>query len=67
MREYLPHIGLRQKWFLSTENMRKGDAVLVVDLQAPRRKWHVGRIQDAYPGKDGHVRVADVLSEGKTM
>ena len=46
-------------------NLQKGDVVLVIDPDAPRRKWHVGRIQTTYPGRDGLVRVADVWSEGK--
>ena len=60
MREYLPHIGSRQKWFFPTENLKEGDVVLIIDQDAPRRQWKVGRIEATYPGADGLVRVVDV-------
>ena len=60
MREYLPHIGSRQKWFRPTENHKVGDVVIVIDPNAARREWKVGCVEHTYPGRDQLVRVVDV-------
>jgi len=44
MREYLPTIGSRHKWFLPTENLKVGDVVLVIEPDTPRRDWKIGWI-----------------------
>ena len=31
MKEYLPHIGSRQKWFFPTENLKIGDVIMVIN------------------------------------
>ena len=67
MKEYLPHIGSRQKWFLPTESLKKNDVVLVIDPQSARRDWGLGRIAATYPGKDGLVRVVDVRQGHKIL
>ena len=64
MREYLPSIGSRQKWFQPSKNVKVGDVVLVIDPDAPRRDWKLGRIEAVHPGKDGLVRVVDVKTRG---
>lgn len=64
MREYLPSIGSRQKWFQPSKNLTVGDVVLVIDPDAPRRDWKLGRIEAVHPGKDGLVRVVDVRTKG---
>ena len=64
MREYLPSIGSRQKWFQPLKNLTLADVVLVIDPDAPRRDWKLERIEAVYPGKDGLVRVADVRTKG---
>ena len=60
LREYLPHIGSRHKWFLQQENLKEDDTVVVIDPNAARKDWKVGRIVRTYPGGDGFVRVVDV-------
>ena len=64
MREYLPCIGSRQKWFQRLKNLRVGDLVLVIEPDAPRRDWKLGRIEAVHPGKDGLVPVVDVRTRG---
>ena len=41
MREYLPSIGSRQKWFQPSKSysVTVGDVVLVIDPDTPRRDW----------------------------
>ncbi|KAL9987286.1 hypothetical protein ACROYT_G001568 [Oculina patagonica] len=67
MKEYLPHIGSRQKWFFPTENLKVGDVVMVIDPNAARRDWKVGRIERTYPGRDQLVRVVDVRVGDKIL
>ena len=67
MREYLPHIGSRHKWFLPTENIKVGDVVLEIEPKTPRRNWKIGRIEAVYPGQDSFVRVVDVRIGGRVM
>ncbi|XP_014667005.1 PREDICTED: 40S ribosomal protein S13-like isoform X1 [Priapulus caudatus] len=55
--EYLPSQQIRRKWTKETENLRKGDQVLVIDNHAQRGEWSVGEIVDAHPGvilRDSH-------------
>ena len=67
MKEYLPQIGSRQKWYFRNDNLRVGDVVVVIDPGTVRRQWNVGRIEWTYPGHDGLVRVVDVRLNGKTL
>ena len=67
MKEYLPQIGSRQKWYFRNDNLRVGDVVVVIDPGTVRRQWNVGRIEQTYPGPDGLVRVVDVRVNGKTL
>ena len=67
MKEYLPHIGSRQKWFFPTENLKVGDVVMVIGPNASRREWKVGRIERTYPGRDQLVRVVYVRVGDKIL
>ena len=67
MKEYLPHISSRPKWFYPSENLKIGDVVMVIDLSASRREWKVGRIERTYPGSDKLIRVVDVRVGDKLL
>ena len=67
MKEYLPHIGFRHKWFLPTANLKEDDIVVIIDPNAARREWKIGRIQRTYPGSDELVRVVDVRVGDKVL
>ena len=67
MKEYLPHIGSRHKWFFPAVNLKVGDVVMVTDPNAARREWKVGRIECTYPGRDDLVRVVDVRVGDKVL
>ena len=41
--------------------------VVVIDPNAARREWKVGRIEQTYGGPDGLVRVADVQVKDKVL
>ncbi|XP_062708877.1 uncharacterized protein LOC134288337 [Aedes albopictus] len=57
IKEYLPVIRRRCKWFEETKDLAVGDLVMVVDCST-RNRWLRGRVQQVFPGKDGRVRQA---------
>ncbi len=64
-RELLPALNSRKKWFHPTRNMKKGDVVLIIEPNANRSEWPLGRIIEALPGDDGLVQVVRVQAKGK--
>lgn len=60
LREYLPTLTPRGKWFKSSEPLRIGDMVLILDDKAARNCWKKGVIDRVYTASDGQVRIADV-------
>jgi len=61
LREYLPYVGSRHKWFSKEVNLKEDDVVVVIYPKARRRRdWKVGRVVRTYLGEDGLVRVVDV-------
>jgi len=66
VKEFLPTLTKRSKWFQSKDEVKSGDIVIVVDDQAPRNTWKMGRVMTTFPGKDGVARVVDVKTENGT-
>ena len=56
IREYLPNINYRQKWYQAERNLQLNDLVLLTDDTIPRSKWTMGRIVDTFPDKHERVR-----------
>ena len=56
-KEFLPSLNARKKWFHPRHNLKEGDVVLIVEPNARRGEWPLGRVIEAYPGADGLVRV----------
>ena len=66
-REYLTSLHTRAKWRKTRRDVAEGDLVLLVDEQAPRGEWRMGRIVRA-EGSDDHVRKALVRrADGKVI
>jgi hypothetical protein len=63
IKEYLPSIQLRQKWTKTERNIEVGDIVIVIDENAPRSTWLLGRILETFTGSDGLVRSAKVATK----
>ncbi|XP_058456530.1 uncharacterized protein LOC131433906 [Malaya genurostris] len=59
IREYLPTLTRRTKWFQPSKPLKPGDIVVVVEQQK-RNGWLRGRIIDVFHGRDGQVRRAVV-------
>lgn len=57
IKEYLPMITRRCKWFEGVKELEVGDLVLVAG-EVARHQWIRGRIEEVVPGKDGIVRQA---------
>jgi hypothetical protein len=58
MREWLPMINIRSKWWEPKRDLKVGDVVLAISADKPRGHWPLGRVKEVFPGKDGHIRVA---------
>ncbi|XP_062717003.1 uncharacterized protein LOC134292164 [Aedes albopictus] len=66
LKEYLPVITRRTKWFEETKDLEVGDLVLVAGGTA-RNQWIRGRIEQVFPGRDGRVRQALVGTSSGTL
>ena len=66
-REYLPLIQLRQKWLQSSKNIAVGDIVIVMDDNAPRNAWNIGRVIETLPSSDGLVRTVKVATKSGNL
>ena len=68
IREYLPQLQQRQKWFHKKRNFAVGDVVLIVDDRCPRSTWPLGRIIEIHTNlQDGCVRSAKVKTASTTL
>ena len=59
-KECIPLLNIRKSWHRTKPNLCIGDVVLVIEDNAPRGLWPMGRITETFPGADGLVRVVDV-------
>jgi len=64
LREWVPELGHRRKWTNITRDFQVGDVVLMIDTDIPRRQWNMGRIEETYAGRDGHVRTVKIKIRG---
>lgn len=63
VREILPTLLPRQKWYQEGKQLKKGDVVFIVDPTLPRNTWPKGRIEEVHPGADGRIRIVDVKTK----
>lgn len=59
-KEFLQNLQARSKWVRPEQNLSIGDIVLVKDDNVPRYQWSLGRVMQAEPDEDGHVRKVTV-------
>lgn len=60
IREYMPTLTRRTRWFKKVEPIKEGDVVILVDPGSPRNTWQKGRILRTIEGSEGQVRQAEV-------
>lgn len=63
LREYLPTITRRGKWFQRVKPIEVNDIVVIADDKLPRNCWPMGRVISTNPGRDGQVRSATVQTK----
>lgn len=66
-KDYLQQLQNRTKWRVPCKNLQVGDVVLVKEDNTPPGKWALGRIQELYPGQDGHVRVVTLKVQNNNI
>ncbi|XP_062701554.1 uncharacterized protein LOC115267247 [Aedes albopictus] len=59
IREYLPTLTKRTKWFGESKPLQTGDLVVVID-ETKRNGWIRGKVLEINPGRDGRIRQAVV-------
>jgi len=55
------------KWTESSQPLREGSIVLIVDERYPPTKWPLGRVLKIHPGRDGKTRVVTVRTQMSTI
>ena len=65
--EFLSTLNTRKKWREAKDNLKVEDVVLVVDQNALRGQWRLGRVEEVFPGQDGQVRVVQVSTKGQKL
>lgn len=60
IKEYLPDLTKRSKWFESRRPIALDDLVLVCDPKQNYKRWTRGRVIKLYPGKDNQTRSVDI-------
>ncbi|XP_055632505.1 uncharacterized protein LOC129772980 [Toxorhynchites rutilus septentrionalis] len=63
VREYLPTLTRRTKWFGDTKAIEPGNLVIIID-ENRRNGWTRGRILQVIVGQDGRIRQAVVQTAG---
>ncbi|XP_057380931.1 uncharacterized protein LOC130703486 [Daphnia carinata] len=60
MKEVLPSLTEREKWYKEHPNLQVGDIVVIIDPATPRGTWPTGKIIQTFPSDDGVVRSANI-------
>ncbi|GFX37240.1 integrase catalytic domain-containing protein [Trichonephila clavipes] len=53
----------RSKWKFEKDNARVGDLVLIKEDNLAVNKWLMGRLIEAFPGKDNRIRVVTIKTQ----
>lgn len=68
VREYLPTLTRRTRWFRRVEPLKQGDLVIMCDEDVSRSQWKRAIVDKVIMSKDGQVRQAEVrTSSGKVL
>ena len=60
VKEFLPTLVKRSKWHATSEPVKVGDLVIIVEDGTPRDAWIRGIITKVNPGRDGVIRDVEV-------
>ena len=67
MREWVPSLSSRKRWYQSRKNLQVNDIVLLVSPESPRAHWPLGKVIEVYSGKDGHIRAVKLQVGDKQL
>jgi hypothetical protein len=67
LKEYIPELQRRQKWFDVKTNVKIGDLVLIVDENTPRNLWPLGIVDEVKFGRDSLVRSVRVRTRSTVL
>lgn len=67
MKEYLLQLQERAKWVPSRRNLQVNDLVPIVDTNAPRKCWLLGRVLQPIPDDKGFVRSAKIKTRNSVI
>lgn len=67
VKEVLPTLTRRTKWFEKKDPVKIGDLVIVCDEDVPRNQWIRGIVEEVFPGKDGQVRRVELRTNGRVL
>ena len=58
---YAPTLIKQTKWHRPDQNLKVGDIVAVADQNSLREKYHIAKVAEVFPGKDGKVRKVTIV------
>ena len=67
LKEYLPLLQIRSKWCAEKTNLKVGDLVLIMELNAPRYCWPLARVTEVFKGKDELVRTVKLKTASSEL
>ena len=62
--DFLPTLQQRRRWTRAEPNVRVGDVALIMDDDAPRGQWPLGRVVETHESADGLVRKVTLRVRG---
>ncbi|CAG9133832.1 unnamed protein product [Plutella xylostella] len=65
--DYLQQLQARSKWRTPIENIKKDDIVVIREDNIPPGRWAIGRVIEIHPGKDNHIRVVTLKTQGNII
>ena len=65
-RDVFPCLVPRKKWNVERCSVKVNDVVMMVDSNAVRGNWTMGRITEVHPGKEGKIRNVTVKTQNGT-
>lgn len=66
-KDYISTLQQRNKWNQVELNFKVNDLVVIKDENLPPTQWALGRVIQVFPGKDGKVRVVELICKHKKM
>ena len=62
-KDYLQSLQRSKKWHKQSPNLKPGDLVMVLEETTLQTRWKLAKVMNTFPGKDGLVRTAEVMTK----